>query len=264
MPEFPGMGYPLVPGYEAVGRVIEAGSGSNFVEGTRVFVPGGHCFEGVRSLFGGAAARLIVPASRAIPVKEDLGASATLLALAATAHHIAPIGEGSAPELIVGHGVLGRLLARLTLLGGGPPPVVWETDATRRDDSQGYVVLDPSQDFRRDYTCVCDVSGSSDIVDLLIERLAPRGELILAGFYERPLSIAFPPAFMREARLRVAAQWQPTDLAAVSRLVDEGRLSLAGLLTHEATADQAAAAYAQAFEDKACLKMVLNWRGLPS
>ena len=27
MPPFPGMGYPLVPGYESVGRVVEAGSG---------------------------------------------------------------------------------------------------------------------------------------------------------------------------------------------------------------------------------------------
>ncbi|MBM3589736.1 MAG: chlorophyll synthesis pathway protein BchC, partial [Alphaproteobacteria bacterium] len=25
MPSFPGMGYPLVPGYESVGRVVEAG-----------------------------------------------------------------------------------------------------------------------------------------------------------------------------------------------------------------------------------------------
>ena len=56
MPPFPGMGYPLVPGYESVGRVVEAGSGSGLNVGDRVFVPGANCFDGVRGLFGGAAA----------------------------------------------------------------------------------------------------------------------------------------------------------------------------------------------------------------
>jgi len=36
MPAFPGMGYPLVPGYESVGRVIEAGSTSGRKVGERV------------------------------------------------------------------------------------------------------------------------------------------------------------------------------------------------------------------------------------
>src|SRR5215470_3455213 len=51
MPPFPGMGYPLVPGYEAVGRVCADGLG--FRKGQRVFVPGAAgCFGEVRSLFG--------------------------------------------------------------------------------------------------------------------------------------------------------------------------------------------------------------------
>jgi bacteriochlorophyllide a dehydrogenase len=30
MPPFPGMGYPLVPGYEAAGEVVEAGADTGF------------------------------------------------------------------------------------------------------------------------------------------------------------------------------------------------------------------------------------------
>src|SRR6202012_2452615 len=52
MPPFPGMGYPLVPGYESVGRVVEAGSFSGFDPGQHVFVPGAKCFGEVRGLFG--------------------------------------------------------------------------------------------------------------------------------------------------------------------------------------------------------------------
>jgi pyridoxal phosphate enzyme (YggS family) len=44
MPSFPGMGYPLVPGYESVGVVTQAGPGSHLREGERVFVPGARCF----------------------------------------------------------------------------------------------------------------------------------------------------------------------------------------------------------------------------
>ena len=60
MPPFPGMGYPLVPGYEAVGEVVE-GRGTASAPASRVFVPGANCFGPVRGLFGGSARRLICP-----------------------------------------------------------------------------------------------------------------------------------------------------------------------------------------------------------
>ena len=87
MPAFPGMGYPLVPGYESVGRVARAGENTTLKVGSRVFVPGAQCFEGVRNLFGGSASRLVVPEDRTVAVQENLGANAVLLALAATAQH---------------------------------------------------------------------------------------------------------------------------------------------------------------------------------
>jgi 3-hydroxyethyl bacteriochlorophyllide a dehydrogenase len=45
MPPFPGMGYPLVPGYESVGVVVEAGSASGHRVGDTVFVPGSSAFK---------------------------------------------------------------------------------------------------------------------------------------------------------------------------------------------------------------------------
>jgi 3-hydroxyethyl bacteriochlorophyllide a dehydrogenase len=59
MPHFPGMGYPLVPGYESVGRVTAAGPDSGRHEGEMVFVPGARCYGEVRGLFGGAASRVV-------------------------------------------------------------------------------------------------------------------------------------------------------------------------------------------------------------
>ena len=260
MPPFPGMGYPLVPGYESVGVVVEAGSEAGSHIGEHVFVPGARCFGEVRGLFGGAARRLVVPGSRITPVGADLGDRAVLLALAATAYHATNAPLARQPDLIVGHGVLGRLLARLAIAAGAAPPVVWESAPDRRQGGDGYCVLDPEQDPRRDYATIYDVSGDSGLLDQLMLRLAPGGEIVLAGFYEKPLSFSFPPAFMREARIRVAAEWRAADLRAVLALVESGKLSLDGLVTHHCEARDADQAYRTAFGDRSCLKMVLDWR----
>jgi 3-hydroxyethyl bacteriochlorophyllide a dehydrogenase len=260
MPEFPGMGYPLVPGYETIGTVTHGAAG--FSEGDRVFVPGANCYKDVRGLFGGAASRIVVPARRAIPLKNLEGETGILIALAATAYHAIASDGATLPELIVGHGVLGRLLARITLALGGTAPTVWEKAEARRAGAQGYAVLDASADARRDYNTICDASGAGDLLDTLISRLAKGGEITLAGFYEQPLSFTFPPAFMREARLRIAAEFTRDDMAAVIDLVTSGRLSLAGLISNRASATAAPAAYNTAFTDPSCIKMALDWSTL--
>jgi 3-hydroxyethyl bacteriochlorophyllide a dehydrogenase len=259
MPNFPGMGYPLVPGYESVGTVVEARAGSGRAVGETVFVPGARCFGPVRGLFGGAAQRVVLPGARSIPIDAALGEAGALIALAATARHAIAAGDGAEPDLIVGHGVLGRLLARVAVAIGAEP-TVWETNPIRMGGAEGYRVVHPDEDERRDYRAIYDVSGDPKLLDSLIGRLAKGGEVCLAGFYEQPLSFAFPPAFMKEARIRVAAEWQPGDLTATKALIEEGFLNLDGLITHRSAVSDADAAYRTAFGDPACLKMILDWR----
>lgn len=261
MPAFPGMGYPLVPGYETVGRIAACGDGVRVREGERVFVMGATCFGDIRGLFGGAASRLVVDERKLVSVGAGLNEDAILLALAATAHHALHDGnELALPDLIVGHGVLGRLLARLTVALGVKPPVVWETNARRSEGGIGYEVVSPEQDERNDYRRILDASGDPAILDVLIQRLAKGGEIVLGGFYSNPLSFTFPPAFMREARLRIAAEWLPSDLVSVKSLIDSGALNLRELISHRVPASRAREAYPVAFTDPECLKMVLDWR----
>lgn len=265
MPPFPGLGYPLVPGYETVGTVVRAGEAADLPLGSTVFVPGSYSFVGVRNIFGGAGSRLIVPQDRVVRVAPELGPKAVLLALAATCYHAVSLGGQRqpmvAPDLIVGHGVMGRLLARITLALGLPAPTVWETQAVRRGGATDYPVVAPDDDPRRNYNAICDVSGDASLLNGLIARLAPGGEVVLAGFYKQDLSFAFAPAFMREAHIRVAAQWKKHDLQAVTTLVETGALSLDGLITHTLTPGRAREAYELAFGDPQCLKMMLDWRG---
>jgi bacteriochlorophyllide a dehydrogenase len=257
MPHFPGMGYPLVPGYESIGRIVEAGSAAKARIGEWVFVPGANCYASARGLFGGTAKKVMLPSARALAVPEHLGANGVLCALAATALHA--INDGELPELIIGHGVLGRLLARLTLALGGKAPTVWEVSANRREGATGYEVITPENDTRSDYSAIYDASGDADVLDTLVGRLAKGGEITLAGFYQDRISFAFPAAFMKEARLRIAAEWQPKDIAQTIALIQADALGLDGLITDICPAERATEAYPKAFSDPDCLKMVLDW-----
>jgi len=263
MPWFPGHGYPLVPGYEGVGTVVEAGAESGVAVGQRVFVPGATCYKSVRGLFGASASHVVVAGERVAAVDQSAQATAVLWALAATAQHTISGSPNAGKALVVGHGVLGRLIARLLIARDGVAPTVWEKDPARAEDAEGYTVTTSEADETRDYQVVFDVSGDPTLIDTLISRIAKGGEVVLAGFYAEPIQFNFPPAFMREARKRIAAEWIPADLDQVRALLDEDRLSLDHLISHRALVSDAHHAYATAFDDPRCTKMILDWRALP-
>ena len=264
MPPFPGLSYPLVPGYETVGTIAKMGAEvTGWTVGDSVFLPGSYAFQGVQNIFGGSGERLVVPHERAVKLDPAWGAKGVLLALAATAHHVFTVGRDNLPlaypDLIIGHGIMGRLLARMVVAAGKPAPVVWETQAIRQKGALGYEVIHPDQDVRKDYRCICDVSGDAGILNRVIPKMAAGGEVVLAGFYKQDLAFAYAPAFMREASIRVAAQWKKHDLDAVVAMFHDGSLPLEGLITHTEKAAHAQRAYEIAFGDPECLKMIVEW-----
>ena len=95
------------------------------------------------------------------------------MALAATAHHI--FADNSTPDLIIGHGALGRLLARLTVLRGKSPIVVDKT-ANRMSGAVGYEVCTPGEVVGKQFGCIVDVSGDLSQLDFLISLLHPGGK----------------------------------------------------------------------------------------
>ena len=98
-------------------------------------------------------------------------AKGTLFALAATARHaIAGLGN-KLPSLIIGHGVLGRLLARLTIAAGGEPPIVWESNPLRADNQNDYEVIDPEKDNSFDHESIYEASGDISVLDKIIPKL---------------------------------------------------------------------------------------------
>lgn len=260
MPQFPGMGYPLVPGYESVATVVEAGPESGRRPGETVFVPGANCYANAAGLFGTTADRLILPGERTIPVHQDFAEDAVLLALAATAHRAVKRAQQPV-DVIIGHGVLGRLIARVAIALGQTPPRILEAAPERCKGAAGYDVYAPDSDAAKSESCcTIDASGDPGALDSAIARLSRNGVLVLAGFYGERVSFAFPPAFMREVSVVLSAEFKPQDTKAVLDLVAGGRLSLKGLITHHAHPQEASQAYRTAFDDPSCLKMVIDWR----
>ena len=262
MPPFPGLGYPLVPGYEAVGEILEAPKGASLKVGDLVFVPGSNGFVDAKGLFGGSARHLVTPVKRVTKINSQIGEKGVLYALAATARHALTGPDAKFPDLIIGHGALGRLLARITIIAGGNPPTVWEIDEKRAVGALGYEVVHPNDDEKNNYASVFDASGRSDLLDDWIGHCAVGAEIVLAGFYADRINFAFPQAFMKEIKIRISAEWKQADMRAVNSMVDEGHLSLDGLITNRAAAEDAAWAYRIAFEDESCSKMVLDWGNL--
>ena len=258
MPTFPGMGYPLVPGYESVGRVVDAGPDSGIAIGTQVFVPGAKCFgNSVRCVHGGAASHLVAPASRVVPVPAKLGENAVLLALAATALHAL---SGSALEgvLVVGHGVLGRLLSRLVIASGGEPPVVWESNSERAQGAVGYAVTSSDADARKDYRTIFDVSGDPAILDSLVQARARRRDR--ARGFLRSLELQLSSGLHARSPHPGGgdlARWR----SGQDREARRGGNALARRSPYASKRPRADAssAYPIAFDDPTCLKMVLDW-----
>ena len=122
MPNFPGMGYPLVPGYESTGSCRGCAPRGEMRRprwASRVSsCPGARCFgDGARAVRrGGGASRGAAGSTGPCRSTRRSVNAACLLALAATAYHVtAQRGRRCQPDLIVGHGALGRLLARIAV-----------------------------------------------------------------------------------------------------------------------------------------------------
>jgi 3-hydroxyethyl bacteriochlorophyllide a dehydrogenase len=139
----------------------------------------------------------------------------------------------------------------LTIAAGGEPPIVWESNPKRAERETDYEVIDPARDNSSDHEAIYEASGDVGVLDKIIPKLKKNGEIVFAGFYSSPISFSFPPAFIKEARFRISAEFNTEDINITKSLLETGALSLEGLVSHEKSAIFSKAAYRQSFEDNA-------------
>ncbi len=266
----PALSFPLVPGYETVGRVVEVGARApQDLLGQWVYVGGARCFQGVNPAWGGQSEYICTEAERVVPlnsVPPDVG---VILALGATSMHginLAEVNHGDR-VLVLGQGIVGQLAARIARIAGAEHITVVDRLANRLAMSQADRIIDVSRVLLEEamegdkVDVLIEATGSMPALSSALPLLADHGRILLLGYYEH-MDMPYAPLFMREARILVAREWDfgPNgDLPRTRDLIASGTLDVSGLLTHRVPIDRIQAAYRLALEDPNCLKVVVEW-----
>ncbi len=266
----PALLFPVVPGYETVGQVIQVGAKApQELLNKWVYVGGARCFRGVNPAWGGQSEYISTEAERVVTldgVAPDVG---VVLALGATALHGVHVGKVSRGDrvLVLGQGIVGQLAARLAKLAGAAHVAVADRAAVRLAASQADQIIDVAQSSldeaitENNINVLIEATGSMTALAGALPLLANHGRIVLLGYYDT-MNIPYAPIFMREAQIFVAREWQfgpDGDLPRVRDMLASGALDVRGLLTHRVPIRNIQAAYRLAFEDPSCLKLVLEW-----
>ncbi len=276
----PMLQFPVVPGYETVGKVIEAGANAQAWLGKRVYVGGNYGFVGVNPAFGGQSAYIVAPQSHLTDLQSLTDEQGVLLALAATALHGVDVAfgagqafdEGAAPEVwVLGQGIVGQLAARFAKARGARVTVsdkvpsrlrlaaadvklLAEDGALKAEDGSAVAVLDKT------FAVLIDATGKMEAIAPRLMNVQKGGRVVLLGYYER-IDLPYMPAFLRELTFAVSKEWAPGDLARARDAIAAGQVEVRSLITHCLPADDAPRAFDLAFNDPDCVKITLTWSG---
>lgn len=266
----PALLFPVVPGYETVGQVVEVGSKApQDLLGQWVYVGGARCFRGVNPAWGGQSEFISAEAERVVPLGSIDPATGVILALAATAFHGVNVSQIRRNDrvLVLGQGIVGQLAARIAKLQGASHVAVADRVSSRLAAAQADQVIDVAHESldealgQANINVLIEATGSMTALSGALPLLANHGRVLLLGYYDH-INVPYAPVFMREATVLVAREWQfgpDGDLPRVRDLIASGELDVTGLLTHRVPLDRIQAAYRLAFEDPSCLKLVVEW-----
>jgi len=249
---------PFVLGHEPVGTVLSAGSadGEAWV-GRRVtitiFTGCGRCEQcrggderlcqvrsqatGVLERWGGFAERMVISLSQAVDVPGGLAdANVAVLvdagATAANAVRAVPATDGRAGAAVVaGGGPVGWLVAELLRLDGHEVTVVEPLPDRRAGVARlGYRVAPALGDVHDRISVVVDCAGGEGIVPWGLERLDPRGALVVVG-YRTVREANFSFIARKELTVCGVRSGSREDLLRVLDLASSGRIRLPPVTT---------------------------------
>ncbi len=285
-PSLPDWKFPFRPGYSAAGTVVAVGTEVRGVRpGDRVSYPGNHASAELLTL-GHERGRLW-------PLPERLDARAAALACVARYGMGASIRAGitlGRSAAVLGLGVIGQFALRCLLAAGAYPVVGIDSVRMRREAARAAGadhVLDPAAgDVRQQLSSVlkargaeivADATGIPDAVPTAMALACDAGQVVIVGsprgpakdvnFYDdlhrRYIEVtgAHGNMLFESAHTRLAGAW---DIDKAQRwllgALASGRLSLAGLVSHEIAATDLGAAYEGLLKDKEhYLGVVVRW-----
>lgn len=268
---------PLVMGHEFVGRVEEVGEGvSGLKLGDRVIGMAGRgcgeceaCQEGHYNwceqlkvigghIPGALAEEIVLPEEQFLTIPDWIpDDQATLIEIGAVAMHtVSRYGDVQGKScLLLGAGPVGLVLVRTLKALGAGPIVVSDISATRRELAQvsgADLVIDPREDgaedrvkaaYPRGLDVAFDCAGREETL-LLALRLTRRGaSIVLTAIFPQFCQIPMAQVQRAERQLIGVQMYQRVDFEKTIDLMEQHRLDLSGIVTHELPLQQTAEAF---------------------
>lgn len=261
--------YPVVPGYETVGKIIRRGKTvPESYEGKFVYVSGSLGYTDVNAAFGGASQYIVSPLHKITLLDKISDPSiAIALPLGATALHAVELGRIAKKKvLVIGQGAVGLLVTEFAKAFGAEQVIATDLNAFRLEKSRADVKINVSKTAIGDVLSemeldvIIDSSGSMKAIEENLRFLKMHGEVVFGGYYER-VDLAYAQIFMKELKLICAKQWALGDLDRVRDMMGSSLIDFKRIFTHyEAIHGDIPKAYETAFSNPNCLKMIFNWQ----
>ncbi|KAF9068913.1 NADP+-dependent D-mannitol dehydrogenase [Rhodocollybia butyracea] len=261
--------FPLIPGHEAVGTVVQMGKNvKGFEEGDRCAADVGltcdNCFycrrgqslmcenfnaRGV-TVQGGFAEYIVYPQRKLYKIKNMSDEDATLLEPAACAIHgldklNPPVGI---EVLLLGAGPTGLILAQLLKLNGASRVVIAANKGIKMDIAKDldagdeYIELDrqnPEAQWKKlkddnpyGFDVVVEATGVEKLANESINYVRRGGTLMIYGVYENKALVHWPPSKIFGDEIRIIGSFSQTYCfpRAVAYL-DSGKVRVKGMVT---------------------------------
>ena len=257
--------YPLMPGSESIGQVIETGTGVEKLQpGDFVYAFRGDRWKGVQP-YQGCHAELIPTSSSNLfalgrtPVHRDLLIG--LLAYVISAIEKAPLTPSSR-ILVLGLGSVGLMVSEyLHTLGYHQVDAV-ETFSIRGQLSHSQHIAidigDFTEEFNESYDLVIETTGRILLLEKAVRLLKPQGVFLLMGNYE-VLAYDYRLIQHKEPVIISSSITDPSHLQKAFAVLESGRLESEKFFTNVYPVSQYELAYRMALDSKEAIKTVLSW-----
>ncbi|NRA38900.1 MAG: zinc-binding alcohol dehydrogenase [Planctomycetes bacterium] len=268
--------FPTNTGYASVVEVIEVGPDVDCVQvGKKYLAQMGHISHGIQA----ADSLIEIPDN----VAPEHAVFSILAAIALRAVRQAKVSIGDS-VLVVGLGLIGQFAQTLSRIAGGNPVVAGDLSPKRRGiaEEMGLLrCLDPLTDDYQDqltsftesgqYRVTIDSTGTPQVFAQLPALTENNGRVMILGGIHKTVDFDFY-THAQKRNLRIIGAGSPdkydwpwdekANRQALLRLMADGQLDVAPLLTHHVPMEKAPEIYPMLHTDKdACMGAVFSWEG---